>query len=285
MRLSAALILSCVHKRYLRMPDPRLRPLLYRPLYGFEQRDQGFASWLEPPRPAVTLMIDFEGAISADGEPLPDAWIGGLNQSYTVVGVGRRYASLDIELTPLRAHTVLARPMAELAGRCVPLVDLFGSELVERLREASSWERRFDLIEQFLLARAAVGPRPTPAVEWAVARLCETGGRARIDAVAAELGCSRRYLNRRFAFEVGLPPKALARQIRFARVCAWVRKKPAAWARIAAEAGYSDQAHLNRDFRALAGTTPTDFVARLLPTGGVVGDGVPFIQDSASRQA
>jgi hypothetical protein len=64
-----------------------------RPLYGFEQEDEGFASWLEPPRPAVTLMIDFEGSITANGEPLPDAWIGGLSQSYTVVGVGRRYAS------------------------------------------------------------------------------------------------------------------------------------------------------------------------------------------------
>ncbi len=278
-------MLSGVQRRFLRAPDLRLRPLLYRPLYGFEQRDQGFANWLEPPRPAVTLMVDFEGSITANGERLPDAWIGGLDQSYTVVGVGRRYASLDLELTPLGAYTVLGRPMAELAGRCVPLIELFGPELVERLREVSGWEERFDVIERFLLARAAVGPRPTPTVAWALARLRQTGGRARIDALAAELGCSRRHLNRRFAAEVGLPPKALARQIRFARVCARVRQEPAAWARLAAEAGYCDQAHLSRDFRELAGTTPTDFVARLLPGGGVVGDGVPFIQDRTSARA
>ena len=112
----AALVLACVHTRFLRAPDPRLRPLLYRPLYGFEQEAPGFASWLEPPRPAVTLMVDFEGAITANGESLPDAWIGGLTESYTVVGVGRRYASLDIELTPLGAYTVLGRRMGELAG-------------------------------------------------------------------------------------------------------------------------------------------------------------------------
>ena len=103
--------------------------------------------------------------------------------------------------------------------------------------------------------------------------------------LSAELGCSRRYLSRRFTAEVGLPPKALARQIRFARVCARVRREPAAWARLASEAGYYDQAHLNRDFRELAGTTPTDFVARLLPGGGVVGDGVPFVQDGAGEHA
>ena len=45
----------------------------------------GFASWLEPPRTQLTLMIDLDGAITADGERLPDAWIGGLEESYTVV--------------------------------------------------------------------------------------------------------------------------------------------------------------------------------------------------------
>ena len=110
-----------VQRRFLRAPDPRLLPLLYRPLYGFEHKDEAFASWLEPPRPAVTLMVDFDGSITANGEPLPDAWIGGLAQSYTVVGVGRRYSSLDLELTPLGAYTVLGRPMAELAGECVAL--------------------------------------------------------------------------------------------------------------------------------------------------------------------
>lgn len=60
-----------------------------------------------------------------------------------------------------------------------------------------------------------------------------------------------------------------------------MRERPAAWAQLAVEAGYYDQAHLNRDFRELAGTTPTDFLARLLPGGGVVGDGLPFVQDAA----
>ncbi len=270
--------------RWQRVPDPRLQPLLYRPLYGFEQRDEPFASWLEPPRPAVTLMVDLDGAITANGEPLPDAWLGGLDDTYTVVGVGRCYAALDIELTPLGAHTVLGRPMTEIAGRCVPLGDLFGSGLVDRLRDARSWTERFDVLEGFLLTRAASGPRSTPAVAHAVARLYETRGGIRIHALAAELGYSRRQLDRRFLAEVGLSPKALARQIRFAHVCADVRRQPAAWGRLAAQAGYCDQAHLNRDFRELGGTTPTDFVARLLPVGGVVGDGVPFVQDAAGAR-
>lgn len=63
---------------------------MHRGLLGFRQSQATFASWLEPPRPAVTLMIDLEGALRADGEPLPHAWVGGLEETYTVVESARR---------------------------------------------------------------------------------------------------------------------------------------------------------------------------------------------------
>jgi AraC-like DNA-binding protein len=60
--------------------------------------------------------------------------------------------------------------------------------------------------------------------------------------------------------------------MRIERVCRRMRAAPARWAEIAAEAGFSDQPHLNREFRDLARTTPGDFVARCIPGGGVIGD-------------
>jgi AraC-like DNA-binding protein len=203
---------------------------MYRDLYGFDLRRAGFSSWLEPPRPAVTLMIDLEGSIRADGERLPSAWVGGLGERPTLVGLGGSdYMSVDFELTPLGAYTVLGRPLADLAGACVALEDAFGRggrELADRLREQRDWDARFDVLERFLIDHVAVGPAPTPAIAWADRRLRETGGNVRVGALAAELGCSRRYLTSRFSAEVGLGPKAVARQLRFAGVRERLERTP-----------------------------------------------------------
>jgi AraC-like DNA-binding protein len=257
--------------------------VLYRDLLGFEQDRAAFSSWLEPPRPALTLIIDFEGQISLDGAPLPSAWIAGLSDRYAVVGFTSRYASIDLEFTPLGAWTLLGFPLGELQGQTVRLEDAFGQmgrRLVEQLHDTHDWAARFDVLEAFLLARADAGPRPTPAVAWALARLWETEGRERVESLAAQLGCSRRYLHAGFREQIGLAPKTVARLIRFGAVRRRIERAPVRWADVAYECGYADQSHLNRDFRELAGTTPTDFASRLLPgSGGVVGDGVPFVQD------
>lgn len=282
-------VIHCEHglgrfTRAERVPDPRLAQLLHRPLLGFAVRQPGFQQMLEPPRPALTLMIDFEGEIRADGKALPDAWICGLSDRYALVQFGPSYASIDLELTPLGAYRLVGRPVRDLAGEILLLSDVFGRagvELADGLRDRTDWSGRFDVLESFLLRRAAAGPEPLPMVEWAWRMVRASGGRATVQALAAEIGCSRRYLHERFSEQVGMAPKTALRLTRFERVCREIQRRPSRWAELAIVAGYSDQSHLNRDFRELAGTTPTEFLARQIPGGGVVGDELPFVQDTA----
>jgi AraC-like DNA-binding protein len=262
--------------RATRPPDARLTGLLSRELIGYRHDRLKFSSWLEPPRPELTLMIDLNGSIRADGMPLTDAWVGGLGDRPTVVGVDQSYSSIDIKLDPLGAYRLLGRPLSELARQNVSLGQVLGPDardLAERLRSSSDWDHRFDLLEGFLLRRLERGPTVHPAVEWAWRQMRATGGRVRVQALAAELGCSRRYLHSRFREQVGVGPKTAARLLRFEYVRARIEHEPAHWADIAHAAGYADQSHLNREFRQFAGTTPGEFVARRIPDGGVVGDG------------
>ncbi|HUF02533.1 MAG TPA: helix-turn-helix domain-containing protein, partial [Gaiellaceae bacterium] len=82
---------------------------------------------------------------------------------------------------------------------------------------------------------------------------------------------SRRHLVARFREHIGLPPKTVARILRFGRAVELMRRRTdLALAELAFECGYYDQAHLNRDFRAFAETTPTQLARRIVPDGGVL---------------
>ena len=60
--------------RARRAPDVRLSGLLLeRELLGYQHSRAQFATWLEPPRPQLTVMIDLDGRLDADGEALPGA--------------------------------------------------------------------------------------------------------------------------------------------------------------------------------------------------------------------
>lgn len=166
---------------------------------------------------------------------------------------------LQINFTPLGAFRFFGLPMPELTARMVPLDDLSRplSDFAARLADAPGWERRFDIAEAFVARRLNAGQGASDAVAWAYGRILRSGGIARIDAIARTLEWSRKHLAHRFRSEIGLGPKAVARIVRFNRVLSVTRsREETSWADVAAACGYADQAHLAREFRELAGTTP-----------------------------
>ena len=86
-----------------------------------------------------------------------------------------------------------------------------------------------------------------------------------MEALAAAIGWSRRHLTERFHHEVGITPKTLARIARFEHACALLRYGPRDLAGVAVTAGYYDHAHMTREWQALAGCTPTTWIAQELP--------------------
>jgi AraC-like DNA-binding protein len=74
--------------------------------------------------------------------------------------------------------------------------------------------------------------------------------------MAERLGLSPRQLHRRCLPAFGYGPRRLARVMRFQRALEEIRCG-VPLAQVAAACGYADQAHLSREVRVLAGTTPT----------------------------
>ena len=78
----------------------------------------------------------------------------------------------------------------------------------------------------------------------------------RVDQLADRCGRSVRWLQRAFADAVGLPVKQVIRMARLREVAERALTGDVDWAAVAAELGYTDQAHLVRDFTAAVGTPP-----------------------------
>lgn len=179
-------------------------------------------------------------------------------------------ACVQIDLTPLGAVRVFGGALRHLTACMADIEDLFGPD-VRRLRERMGatlcWQRRFDLAEDFVAARLRHDPSPGVAFAWR--SLVGSGGTLRVAELAAEIGWSRQHLSARVQGELGLAPKTLARLLRFHRACALARAgTEGGWAAVAAAAGFSDQAHLAREFATLAGEAPTAWARRVAGLDG-----------------
>ena len=134
----------------------------------------------------------------------------------------------------------------------------------ERLADAPCAQERHATAQRLLAARLSGDHAPPWEVSYVLERLRSTRGAARVETLAGEVGWSRRHLAARFREAVGLPPKAVGRLLRVEHAAQRVRAGDDL-ADIAYGAGYADQAHFSREFRALVGCPPSQF---------------PFVQDN-----
>lgn len=159
-------------------------------------------------------------------------------------------------------------PVAEWTGRRLPAEEVTGAgpaltEALAVLAEEGDDAHRAAAVDAWLLS---LTPRPDPQAALAV-KLAELACHDRTVCRTARLaelgGLSVRALQRLFAAYVGVSPKWVVLRYRVLDALERAAADGAAdWARIAAELGYADQAHLVRDFTTTVGVPPTAYAAR-----------------------
>jgi AraC-like DNA-binding protein len=131
---------------------------------------------------------------------------------------------------------------------------------------------RVGILEELLLARrprtsildarvqAAISVVQTDPVAWSVRQLAD------------EVGLSRQHLTRRFTDTVGVGPKHFSRIVRMRRLVDGLEanavqsppvrpaSNPQDWVSVALHAGYCDQSHMIREFKALVDLTPRQYL-------------------------
>ena len=240
---------------------------------------------LEPATTATPVILMLGPRISIDGDPVGSFAAGPYMRPVVTEHDGEQ-EGIQVDLEPLAARRLLGLPMSELAERCVALEDLIGRDLTEWVADAPGWPGRFERVESALVRRLSDAAPVRGEMQWAVGRLQASGGRVRVEDLARELGWSRRHLAVQFRDALGFTPKAMARVIRFEHTLDRVRAGESL-ADVAYDAGYADQAHLNRDFREFSGLTPTEYVRRIEDSVvlGVPAAEVTIVQDGARAAA
>ncbi|MFE8977550.1 helix-turn-helix domain-containing protein [Streptomyces cyaneofuscatus] len=163
-----------------------------------------------------------------------------------------RASCAAIRLAPGTAPVLLGIPAHELRDHRADLTDLWPSAAVRRLTDRI--DRAPDpaaALERFALDRIADTGPPDPRTV-AVAEGLRRG--RSVAATAAEAGLGARQLHRRSLAAFGYGPKTLARILRLQRALELIRTG-LPYAEAACAAGCTDQAHLAREMRDMAGTT------------------------------
>lgn len=214
----------------------------------------------------VPIIVSFADPfrIAFDRRPNPGERIGsfvsGLHPGYVDIEWAGPVSCVQIDLTPIGARLFFGRPMSEFSTRLVPLEDVEDrglDDLRDRLGETATWSDRLRIAEAFM-ERRLLGRSALPETAFIWSALMHSCGTVRIDRLTDELGWSRKRLAAHVRDAFGLTPKRLARIARFHHAIDLARggtSRPD-WAGIAADCGYADQAHLVRDFVALAGEPP-----------------------------
>ena len=176
-------------------------------------------------------------------------------------GTGR---VVGVRFRPGGFRPFLTAPVSAVTDRFVPFHELYDPAVADRVVGARD-DEAIRVLEEFL---RSFGPRRDPDAELVAAAADRAADPAivRADQLAAATGTGLRRLQRLFADHVGVGPKWVIRRYRLHEAAARAADGgDLDLVRLAAELGYSDQAHLTRDFTALVGQPPARYARSQRP--------------------
>lgn len=143
--------------------------------------------------------------------------------------------------------------------------------IARRAMATGSDEAMGAVIEDFLESRGAIPDPVCAEVAELVAMIERNRWLRRVDELARESGLSVRALQRLFKEYVGAAPKWVIQRRRLLDAAELANAGgEVMWADLAAALGYSDQAHLVRDFTAAVGIPPARYTRTVTTSGSVV---------------
>lgn len=175
----------------------------------------------------------------------------------------------SVRFHPLALATLFNVSASELTNERADIAAVLGrqgTELAGRIFEETTFSGRIKVVSQFLDAKLKPLSPKYVAVKYAINQIYQSSGRIRIDKLMADVCLSPRQFERNFKELTGFSAKAYLKIVRFERLIETMTAYQPAGSQLidlALDAGYYDQAHLNRHFKELTGVNPSTYLTNL----------------------
>lgn len=200
-----------------------------------------------------------------DRKMQPSSFVSGHTASYTDISSPGKLNMIVVVFHPYGACAFFNSPMNEFLNANVSIADLGDTsyeELQDRVLNAPDNASAIHLIEQFLVKRLSISENDYNYKRMAAAIEAINHKTYSINSLAEMTCLSYKQFNRLFTQYIGTGPKEFSRIIRFQRALNILEtKKTFNLTQLSYESGFSDQSHLIREFKAISGYTPKEFLS------------------------
>ena len=223
----------------------------------FPENDTFTTRYTLMPNACGTLSLSFDGT-----DVISELW--GASMAPVLLGTepNRYRVMLLVQLSPCGLYQITRQNQAEFAGKRMPLSDI-DCELFHSLHQAFVMSKTIiDLVNACdnILYRRMDKRVISNALLLAATVISNSHGQAQVKETARQSGYSERQLNRLFLAQIGMSIKNYARLTRFNYVLKHIHKSHCMLAELSQKAGYFDQAHFDKDFKAISGLTPQSYI-------------------------
>jgi len=217
------------------------------------------------PDTSLVMSLRYKGATRrvemAEESPFSPSVLTGLRRSHRVMRYSPDTGNILVLFNEGGLVAFSRVPANELFDMTIPAENFFAKadmrDVLEALADATDNETRIRTIEAFLTQQLRDN-KPDPLVGETVRLIKDSKGLIKIKDLAGTLHISQDPLEKRFRTQVGTTPKQYASIIRLRNIIDTWSSYPSL-TNASYEAGYFDQSHFIKDFRAFTGESPKDF--------------------------
>jgi AraC-like DNA-binding protein len=138
-----------------------------------------------------------------------------------------------------------------------------GASIQDQLLPLPGWPQRFQQLQALLLRYLRHASYPVVPIGPVVQEIIREKGQISVPQLCSHTNLSQRQLERLFKLYVGISPKLLSRIIRFRHTKNLIKAAHTdSLMGLAFTNGYSDHAHLTKEFKEFSGLTPSAYLAQ-----------------------